>query len=526
MSEYGLKVDLKKIVLQQSADSKRQAALRRIIEFVFAAKGPEFERRLGRVLAWLEATYWQKKATKAASVGIIHAICAEIYARKDLDIFLQFFLHRSLNRQAMQQARIRRSQEDLRSLGWNWFRIEFFRFTGETLDRSVDFALHLLEKVGRWHQKLYAHMTEAGAGEEAVKRACTAVQPDSLTIAAQLVILSSCFCAPHYDIPQKRWVERLLEHAASDGGVEEVLGAVLNFLSAPYEGNRFPSHAISEEFSCRMIVSEFLTDGDDLESLKSPKLLLGDRHYGLLQQRSALIESSERARETRGKQVLDWMKKNAESILLSFEEREKMVRDAPRHGFRPGGFDHIDITVSALWSAGLRGIIFHPEGQTFPDVGVELLIRKETPHLVSIRTTLSGLEGLTEEALANGVHLDLGELKALLAIVVHDAAYRIILNDRQLREKKRDSQSNGADKGPAHPVRPHLRRLVMGQHASEEARDLGKEVLGYSLPEGLTFVRAHYSHGRIEYDLPTTAFATYGDDDLFEIGGNGEAVPR
>jgi len=66
---------------------------------------------------------------------------------------------------------------------------------------------------------------------------------------------------------------------------------------------------------------------------------------------------------------------------------------------------------------------------------------------------------------------------------------------------------------------PRIRRLAKGTSASEHARKLAAEQVGWVLPPGMTFVRAHYRGGKIVHDYPNEPRLRYNDDIFQELIG-------
>ncbi len=195
--------------------------------------------------------------------------------------------------------------------------------------------------------------------------------------------------------------------------------------------------------------------------------------------------------------------------------------ERPRRGLRPGGYDHIEVHSVPLRNAGIRAVVFHPEGCDFPNVRVHILVRKETPTLFTFRTELKDFElGLHDEVVRSKIHFDhRDELAELLEFTVVDMLYRIVAAEKELREKKSKWSSTGSEGNSPSPrtipVRPFLRRLVEGRHATGYAQANATQVMGWrTLPPGFTFVLPTIRGGNLVYDLPTQPTAVYTDDDL------------
>jgi hypothetical protein len=129
-----------------------------------------------------------------------------------------------------------------------------------------------------------------------------------------------------------------------------------------------------------------------------------------------------------------------------------------------------------------------------------------------------------DNALVNFAH-DVSSVREVLEFVVLDAVYRLV----SAPAKGSGSRVNGASREReslgTHSVRPHLRKLLPGQQASDQALSAAASDLGWRLPRGMTFVRAHYrgdptgGGGHLEHEIAYTPIMTYTDDDFFEALG-------
>jgi hypothetical protein len=247
--------------------------------------------------------------------------------------------------------------------------------------------------------------------------------------------------------------------------------------------------------------------------------LIVERCQDRLQQRRELEIS-------RGEQALEWLERQRPWLKEELERKRSLIQSQPRRGLRPGGADHIDIEVTPLFNSGIRGIIFHPEERQFPNVRIELLRRMETPHLVSFSfpmvdfQVLRLAEFLGEEKPGSG-RPNAEQLKFLLEIVIVNLLYTIVVEGKEPRQRKAVETDQTQTSGPR-PIRPHYRRLLPHQHASKAALERAQQTYGkptgWKLPDGVTFVRARYHEGVLEYNYPTGPIGVYTDRDLFSSG--------
>lgn len=251
-----------------------------------------------------------------------------------------------------------------------------------------------------------------------------------------------------------------------------------------------------------------------------PRLRLKEPHAALFREWRNRCRDKARGNREAGERAIAWFRFNEAEIERWFERRTAAVMNSPLRTLRPNGGDSVELNVTALRNAGVRGVTFRTEGYTYPDVGVDVIVRQETPTLVTFRTALRNFElAVNPEIVARGEHAGEEEpWAAMLEFAVVDAYYRIVAASTEVREQ-RAWQATGDSTCTVEtrqvPVRGFTRRLRVGQKASEEARKAYLATYGHDLPPGVTFVKGFLRNQMIQYALTTTPAVKYTDDDLF-----------
>lgn len=412
--------------------------------------------------------------------------------------------------------------------GWNErelaalrrFVIALYRVVGVDAERSMAFALSMLERFSR-SKVNYLGMACLDPNNHTKN-------PEEQEAGAVVTVLTDSALAPiGRATPSKEWMLRLLEQVNSDRAVADVWESIIELMtvaSSSSQRDQFGVFNLDHDVAATAAHREMYLSGE----LTVRTVLMGQNFFALpsthhrefLRWGRTKRQKNDAMRE-RCESVEAWVRQHIDLLEKRQEDLMRDIVERPRRGLRPLGFDHVDINVSILRSAGVRGVIFRPEEFALPDTGLEILVRKVTPHLYAYKGSLLAFSDFPAPMIEMGFCQDYPLVRKLLQFVIIDVLHRITVAERPLREKSgtKGDSGTGEANGIRHPVPPHPRRLPEGWKASDEARQAWTETFGTTLREGYTFVRAHWSKGRMSYDLPTTAFATYGDEDLFSIGG-------
>jgi hypothetical protein len=511
MKEYNARSDLKKLI--QTPNERHRSKIReRLVGHIFSAPRTQRMQRLLNVVQWLRKETWIKPRLRPIATSIANDIAQSMLDGAAVDLLFdirQGVYELQGHALSCYQARSGGwSPEELKASALTTLFMEIFRFIGDNVDRSTQFALQLLEKVGT--SNIYLPFLDG--------------KPDKKQLDAGhalFLVWDAAEAPPTAATPQKEWFHRLIEALDSNNSAaEDVFRSLIGILLIQKKDGKLV-FLVTKESSTEEKLVNFYSNLPDRFSNPDIIFVTDPPHKKILDRwwERNVEQLSEIA--DKGDKLLEWF--GAHELHLAETSSSKLddIRHRPVRALRPHGYDHVEVNVLPLWGSGVRAVVFRPEKTTFPDVGLEILVRKETPHLITYQTSLKSLEkDLGEmEALHNLAFRDEKILYRLLKFVVVDMLHRIVVGERALKRKKVNEDGGAMHGEHRYPVRPHLRRLLEGQNASQEAKVRAEESLGYSLPPGITFVRAHYSHGRIVYDLPTTAFATYGDEDLFDLGG-------
>lgn len=534
-----IKSDLKDLLALPSP-TRRQRLHRRIIRAILNAPDAQGQtRHLGEVATVLERAYWASSGTtrhdlKRAVDELWCTLASELLDQQTIELFAQNWctmrnlVHRGVNAQRVLVSRgVFADDAELEYAARQWFFLEYCRWIGATPERSIAFALLLLGHIGLRSAELVRDAPLEGSPRRSVATEHLGHVQVFLHVCASSVV--------HRTAPQKNWIERIIEVAQRDRAASEVLASLLSCLTNCRADNmirtviqREAAPGESPDAPAAALKREQLVDDRWCLDLLAPTLVLTKRHDALLMAWNEVQRVEGDTNRAHGRALLAWFEEHVEVIAARGTACLREIVERPRRALLPGGLDHVEIAVSALRNTGIRAVVFRPEGYTFPNVGVEIIIRKATPHLQTYRTTLDTLDGFPVEELANAHHPDVEQIAALLVYVIVDALHRIVVADRPLRERKRIARTlleRSTTSRELHLIpdvfrRAHLRRLSPGQRTSVHAQTRAQETSGWSLPDGITFVRAHYQRRdrALTYALPTSPIATYTDDDLRNLG--------
>lgn len=522
---YNVENDLKRLLFDEEREQKQRQLKRRIVNFILESEKENRLKRFDEVVMYLERTYWQHRETKGLSAYLLQELSAELFKRQQLEFLLKVFttliyVEKEADPFKLMLTNGNAPKEELLAAARRWFLVEFLRCAGKTLERSMQLALFLLEQFSLGGEITYRdYHNKISKGQQLG----SATQP---AMAAFLIIFLSATCPPHPDIPQKLWLEKLIEGAQKDRVVGEVLASVKNILVLHRPDDKCLVYGLEDTSSkaiADILAKQFTTPGNWQASLFNPYMLLKKEHDELLMAWWKEWTKKTDQEKEEGERILKWFGENFETIDKIFLRKCQEIVEQPRRGLRPNGYDHIDVNITPLRNIGIRSIVFHPEGQMFPDVGLDIIVRKETPHLFSFPASLENFQlDISFDAFYNATHQSFEKLFVLLNFIIVDIMHRIIVEGKELRAKKKWMQTGDETiemRPKTIPVRPFIRHLPEGYKASEEAKARGEAYYGWKLPPGVTFVATHYRGQKLEYGLPTSPVAIYSDEDLFEIGG-------
>jgi len=394
--------------------------------------------------------------------------------------------------------------------------LEFFRAVGGNVELSIKFGLQLLEEYGVLLQKLYDNESTTSA----------AIARSNGTVALH-VLRDSASAPPHIAIPQRQWFVNII-HAAADGneGADQVLAYMMTILS----------ETAKMQLKIAAINPLNLPKPLRMDHVSLLKKETGDPHVFLSHEEKQWLDSWGQKLTARnavhraaGKKILDWVAGHHDEFQRAVDMRRTAIATNPRRGLRPGGSDMASIRVAPVYNAGVRALAFFPDDRMFPDTGVRIMISTTSPHLIAFHSEMAGLRlQIRTGALDNHSH-DPDKVMEVLEFVVLDIMYNLvsvptITNSTSRSGGKKQNGESGREEHSTHPVRPHLRILLPGQKASIQATSAASQHMGWRLPPGMTFVRAHYrgdpsgTGGQIEHDI-TTPTIDYSDESFFDAMG-------
>lgn len=400
-----------------------------------------------------------------------------------------------------------------------WALNAFFTYIGANTDRATRFALYLMGCLSSFIRDMRSFTWE---GLDASFEKIMQSGEGELLVAAQSVLQASVQCAPSPKLPMKRWFEQLLDACMTNMQVREVLDSILMLVNLQVIKNPWQYQTVFMEEAEAEATWKKIASYRGRANWSSPIIWLPERHRQPFAEFGAALKKARMESVERGAKVLErFVAKRSELVRAAHDRIADVMRNAHR-GFRPNGQDHVEIQVAPLYTIGFRGLIFHPENRVLPNLGIELVRRGETPHLFTMEVELDIRESLQRyaetaaRALGNNTY-PVDQLSDLLFTVLADILHRVTIGDRPLRAKaKHEShEAEGREVDPTVGVRPYLNKLGAGHKASDESQRLCREVFGWSLPPGRTFVPAHYRNGTMDNPMPTAPRVIYRDDDLF-----------
>ncbi|MBI4450214.1 hypothetical protein HY634_04085, partial [Candidatus Uhrbacteria bacterium] len=463
---------------------------------------------------------------------LFDALSAALLAEHDVRTLLQL-VHQAMRRDFLDLVGRSGAIGAAHVQGIGRFQRAFVRCVDASLDRSMAFALALQES---WQHGSLTDLRVVGDVDAQLK-AWAAEHPEEKKVnefAFNWILESACSGDPQIS----GWLEQLIAAAPSSEAVGDTLWSVLELLTfmtntpmlETLEKNRSNPDPLPSNDAIEQIYREHPNLRRLMDFMRRPRLVLSGRFQELFGQWASGRQTQWEQAITRGEHVLTRFKEQRSTFDRVLGERREAIAEHPRYWLRPGGFDHVDIEAAPLRNVGIRSIAFYPEGYAFPDTVARIYIRRETPHLLTFSTALVDLRlALHDEVVRSKAHFENRDVVAeLLEFVVVDVLARIVTGSRTLRHPRHGRAAiSAADEHrevidlelKQRTIRPHPRRLPEGHRASENAMVLHRELYRTDLRSGYTFVRAHYQHGRLVYDLPTGPTMAYTDDDLFDLGG-------
>lgn len=495
-------------------------------------------------------TEWHPEARK-----LLERITENLFIEERLDTFITLF-RRALGATDYLSIEMIHLEKGLEAglelgainLGRLMFISVFFDIAGGTIERSIQFCLYLFEAYRDGQQALFDSwmkiqdlgMTEIrnDADINWIERALpTFSEKTKLGFFGLAVLLWSMNVPPGGKIDHARkWLDQIIRHLDTNPLAREMWVPICGVISDTIRDN-FPSYTphqyrfqalkegFEDEYAAQWALDMLLKKSRDPRNLFPLIGIVTNEQWESIDRQNTGLQERRKRFEQQKAVTIEWIKREQPRLQRVMEQKRAAIRERPKYGLRVKGADHIDIEISLLHYAGFRSVIFYPEDHVFPNTRIELLQRLRTPHLVAHSGEIADLTVCNLDHIyrteANRRELPEADLyHLLLEFTIIDIMHRIIVEGKGFREKKGEGEETGDRPRERKGPRPHIRRLQTNQKASTEAHERAKQVMGWTLPEGITFVAARYRNATIEYDYPTEAIGVYTDEDLFEQGGS------
>ncbi|MFA6908255.1 MAG: hypothetical protein WC289_00015 [Patescibacteria group bacterium] len=407
-----------------------------------------------------------------------------------------------------------KDEKEAISKGQNLIGAAFYRFVGSTPEIALRFCRLLFRGQVQYIEE---HRRRVAEGE------CTDDEfyEEDLPFIPHVIYLATS--SPYSDSrPQKEWLLRIIELTdAGNHEAEDFLRRIIESLDyiSVYLGSKTEVVA-QEDLDGSTSRDEFmLPNFQNLVSQIKNQFIVPHRlrHVvvGLLRSMQREVAKDFAKSEIFGK----WFMDHSSQLSAVFDSRQREILENPRYGIRPFGFDSVLVDVSPLNSVGIKSFSFHAEGECFPNVKLEVNVRKTG---VGIFTYWAYFRDFTlhcdDEILNNWQNYDLSFLRAVFEYIIVDALFHIICREPQKNKAGEVVQRAAYSEDRVSRqqiVRPFLRRLPSGYRASDHARNLAFIYHGWVLPDGITFVQSHSRWANLPSTKPAPLFA-YTDETVMK----------
>ncbi|MCG3770611.1 MAG: hypothetical protein JW384_01761 [Nitrosomonadaceae bacterium] len=504
--KYFVTDDLGMILKSTSEKTQQEIFENRIFEYILGdPRLAERIRRLDMMMVYLERQYGKDHATKYISIELIRRFSEYLFDNDALDLYLQVSIEIFKSGVNMQRATLKPAKHvtysELLNLARQWFLNEFHRAAGTSLELSIKLSLFLLSKIAMAsEQEVVTNLK--GRGDFRLQCAISYQQ-----------ILVAAITPPSAQTVGHEWLDCIIEAVEENSVANEVLDSIMGILALGSPDGQVHAGVLPAD----QLLNLGLSITGNLRYLsENPGIVTHPHNMDVLDRwiknRNRKTEEDKR----RGEKILEKFCRERDRVTQELRIKKQEILEKSRRLLRTSGVDHIEINVSPLWNAGVRAVMLYPEGHDFPNVGVKVLVRKETPHMLAFPGEFLNFKlNLFEGTLENTTHNNqVSLLTFLLEYILVDMMHRLMVEARELKPWRPTFVVIGEAR-PHRPVRPHLRRLQPGQKPSEQAQHDAQEGGWKTLPPGVTFVNLHYRGGQLEYDFPAEPVGVYDDDDLF-----------
>lgn len=486
------------IFYRSDREGKIRKAIQRVVDYLAAQPASERGKTLNRIMAIMEREGFGKGPAHTSSCQRKHHLLSDSLVEHAVATGDAAYLCAHFCRSEPEQTKQRPS-----GFGYvfvrEMFSRRFFTYVGSTLERSLWFAGFIFGELRR--------TDEMHADQE------SSLTSEDLAIGRSIfrILTASLRLPDDASSVEKRWFVNLLE--AASAGNKEALSYYLSTISC--------LHFIGENLSRRGVIpirehyvhiikqSELVevahreaSDEKEFAKLYEPhandlRLVVPDRLYKAAVEIDTRRSQQHKRLQADAAALLEWVQNNKELIRDVSLQKVGDIKEHARYCVRPMGLDSLLVDVSPLRVPGIVAFSLFPEGERFPDVKLSIACEKAYgPLLCQYWGAYRGFRITGRDVMfMNNAGLEIPLLREIFELIVLDALHRIIVGKPQknLEGKgvKRGEVETERNAESRQNVRAFLRRLPIGYEASDEALQRAFLECGWTLPEGVTFVRSH-----------------------------------
>lgn len=518
---YDIERDIRNLIAAQGPEGKWRQQARRVQAYIFEAPRAEQVTRLDKVLLILQ----RLPTHRYLALEIAKGLASEAFKLNRLDLFLDVHILAEKTPQKSQDfsSVVRRtmlgagpdafSLEELQAEARALWLTAVYEVAGETLDDSIRFALFCIEQLGDVLQESkYSGLVDfhdpKAASVLKMMSSCARRVPNAVGSASRL------------------WIDRLIDAVGTGMVVDQIMETFIKFLQWISPSGKIAMAVVKTGRENELALRD-LVDRTSGRQNQDSRLYVTPAQFDKVNRWGAQIKLREEQLTSEAETLFDRFERQYEGVICPELDRMRTaIIEHTRQGLRPGGADHFDILLSALYRYGVRSVIFYPDGQDFPDLRIDVVVHKAVPSLFLYECAFRNLKlelqpGIFVEGRCPGIE----RMRRLLEFVIIDILHRIMVEGQELKPHRSQHASSAGSIIDLTPrtiaVRPHFHPLRPGHQATAQALINLRKAIGWrTLPPRATFVSAHY-RGKAEgfvYDLPSEAIGAYRDRDLLDKG--------
>lgn len=355
----------------------------------------------------------------------------------------------------------------------------FYPWLATSTEKSINWALVLL--------RLASRVNEQGERKE---------EPTPSYLFAIDQILRAAVIPPTQYLPEKRWLERIIQGIPQDGSLQELFDDLVGVLTEAVgrtRNNQLPilEYADSNEKEDRRRWEGFTGTVDLADRFRKTGIHLNMAEVRCLRANTPAVAARIQKRELRATTARALYHAKHDEIERIMTDQLREIREEPRRLLAPGGGDAIDVEDPLLRDFGLRRVVLQDTEGSYPNIRLTFFVREFTPHLV--RTELD-LDTFLRENIGLFMKRELEPEISLFLIraFIVDLFHRIVVRYDDFSQNSGDS-ANNVDARKILLRRAHRRELPSGYTPSPYALANAAEAKFPPLPPGYTFVKAKWS---------------------------------